>query len=94
VGMPVLDHLIITEKGYFSFTDTGLLEQIMAESHYDLTFSQIDRLKEQMRANERKAERRMKEKDERIVKALRKEKISVEKIAAITGLSVAEVKKI
>ena len=46
VKVPVIDHLIITDKKYFSFTDSGLLEKIVAESHYDLTFSQIDKMKE------------------------------------------------
>jgi len=36
VKVPVIDHLIITDKKYFSFSDSGLLKQIMAESHYDL----------------------------------------------------------
>jgi len=103
VKVPVVDHLIIAEKKYFSFTDSGLLEKIKAESHYDLTFSQIDDLKEKMRAAEKKAERaednarRLKGVDETLkktIRALKKRKMSVSEIAAITGLSNKEIAKI
>jgi len=66
VRVPVVDHLIITNKKYFSFTDSGLLDEIMAESHYDLTFSQIDKLKEQMAFVARKAAVTIKLKDEKL----------------------------
>ena len=64
VKVPVIDHLIITDKKYFSFTDSGLLEQIMAESHYDLTFSQIDRLKDQMQSQKKSAEKKLERESE------------------------------
>jgi len=61
VNLPIIDHLIISEESYFSFADSGLLEQIMAESHYDLTFEQIDRLKAEMRQAERNAAKKLEE---------------------------------
>jgi len=44
VNIPVIDHLIITEHEYFSFADTGLLQKIVNETHYDLTFANIDKV--------------------------------------------------
>ena len=44
VNIPVMDHLIITEHDYFSFADTGLLQKIVNETHYDLTFANIDKV--------------------------------------------------
>lgn len=38
VDVPVVDHMIISEKDYFSFRASGLLEKIERESRIDLTF--------------------------------------------------------
>ncbi len=45
VNVPVIDHVIITETEYFSFTEDGLFDEIQKKSYYDLTFSQVDMLK-------------------------------------------------
>jgi DNA repair protein RadC len=53
LDVPLLDHLIISEKGFFSFMQTGLLEGIARESTFDLTFSKtqemIDQIKNQQK---------------------------------------------
>jgi len=105
VNIPVIDHLIITEKKYYSFTDSGLMKEIMDNSHYDLTFSQIDKLKEQLALIAKKAKleadkrveaaekRAAKEKIE-IAKRLFKKGLSVADIASATGLETREVEKL
>ncbi len=47
INVPVVDHLIISEKSYCSFADTGLMEQLEEENRFDLTFAQQDRLRAQ-----------------------------------------------
>ena len=42
--VPLVDHLIISENGYFSFYESGLLERIIRKGNYDLTFSNKDKL--------------------------------------------------
>lgn len=44
LDVPMIDHLIITETGFFSFMESGLLGKIMRESSFDLTFSKITKL--------------------------------------------------
>ncbi len=100
VKLPVIDHLIITEESYYSFADSGLLKQIMDNTRYDLTFSQIDKLKWEMENIERRAKRneeKLKEKENKIreiAKGLLKKKISVAEIVNLTGLSKKEVEKL
>jgi len=87
IQLPVIDHLIISEVSYYSFVDSGLLEEIERTSTYDLSFSQISSLKEELKtiANKRAEEtaRRMLEKN-----------YPVEEIAALTGLTVGQVEKL
>jgi DNA repair protein RadC len=44
LDVPMIDHLIISEKGFFSFMESGMLGKIMRESTFDLTFSKITKL--------------------------------------------------
>ena len=37
--VPIVDHLIINEENYYSFTDTGLFKRIKKVSSYDLSFA-------------------------------------------------------
>ncbi len=36
--MPIIDHFIISEKMYYSFTASGLLDEIEKNTRYDLSF--------------------------------------------------------
>jgi DNA repair protein RadC len=48
--LPLIDHLIISEKGYFSFNESGLLGKIVEEGNYDLTFAKKDKLMDKVKA--------------------------------------------
>jgi DNA repair protein RadC len=48
--LPLVDHLIISERGYFSFMESGLLETIVRESTYDLSFAKTNKLLEEIKA--------------------------------------------
>ncbi|GHN02512.1 hypothetical protein WSM22_40010 [Cytophagales bacterium WSM2-2] len=94
VSVPVIDHLIITEDTYYSFADTGLLKEIIAKSSYDLTFEQIDKLKEQMAENKRKADERLEKTIQLIAKKLLKQGLTIDQIVSSTGLERREVEKL
>ena len=42
--VPLIDHLIISEKEYFSFDESGLLVELIRKGNYDLTFNTKDKL--------------------------------------------------
>lgn len=87
IQLPVIDHLIISEASYYSFVDSGLLEEIERSSTYDLSFSQISSLKEELKLVEKR-------KAENMARAMLDEGLAVEMIAKISGLSVGQVEKL
>lgn len=87
IQVPIIDHLIITEQSYYSFVDAGLLAQMEKENRYDLTFKEIDKLKAEMKALEKKKATEM------AIRAL-EEGISIEQVAKITGLTEKQVEKL
>jgi DNA repair protein RadC len=98
VKVPVIDHLIISESGYYSFADSGLLKQIMDDTHYDLTFQQIDMLLARMNHTEKKLKAAQKEKEIKVAQAelktekeVKKSKMEVAKKLLKRKLSVDEI---
>lgn len=92
VKIPVIDHLIITEKKYFSFKDAGLLDEIAKSDQYVPDF--VKREKYQKIGRESGTETGRKEREKEIVRSMRAEGIELETIAKITGLTVATIKRI
>ncbi len=83
--VPVIDHIIISETTYYSFTDSGLLEKLSRSKKYVTAYKQEeDRLKE-IGKNEKAIE---------MAKALKKKEIDITIIAETSGLSKAEIKKL
>ena len=87
INVPVIDHLIITDKEYYSFIDSGLLTKIEQESNYDLTFSQVDSLKEEVKSVEKKKATEM-------AKKMIKKKYPIEEIIELTGLTEKQVERL
>jgi len=87
IQLPVIDHLIISEASYYSFLDSGLLEEIERTSTYDLSFSQISSLKEELKLGEKR-------KTEAIAKSLLAKGVDVNIIAESTGLTVGQVERL
>lgn len=84
---PVYDHLIISEEGYLSFREKGLLHKIEKENRYDLTFSGINAMRFQIEDMQRSQKREMlKAKKEIALKALEKG-ATVEFVMETTGLT-------
>ena len=82
--MPIIDHFIISEKMYYSFTASGLLDEIKKNTRYDLSFKEIDALKAMME----------KEKYDFTINILKKEGYTITQIAKLTGLSKTEIQNI
>ena len=100
LNLPVIDHLIITEKDYFSFANTLLLQKIAQETLYDLTFAEVDKLKDverRLRNELAKSKHDLKNIEENrgkeIAKNLKKAGVAPKIIAETTGLSVAEIEQ-
>ena len=87
IQLPVIDHLIISEASYYSFVDSGLLEEIERTSTYDLSFSQVSSLKEELKTIEKR-------KAESIAKSMLSDGHAVEVVAKHTGLTVGQVEKL
>jgi DNA repair protein RadC len=85
VNTPVLDHLIISEKSYLSFADTGLLDKLGLSTKWVPTFELIDKAKKEALAIGAK------NKAIDIAKEMKRRGLPVETISELTGLSVKEV---
>lgn len=88
VSTPVLDHLIISEKSFLSFTDIGLMKELEKSTRYVPSYV----LKEQIRKEATEIAKR-KEKVE-IAKQLKRNGLDDEMIAQSTGLPLEEVQKL
>ena len=87
--IPVLDHLIISETGYYSFEGTGLLEELRYSNKY--VPDRIERLKYERAAMERGLMQGKADRSRELAKGMKKEGLSVELIAKLTGLSRATI---
>ena len=82
--MPIIDHFIISEKTYYSFTASGLLDEIEKNTLYDLSFKEIDALKAKIEN----------EKYTLAVMMLKEKEYTIKQISKLTGLSKDEIKNI
>jgi DNA repair protein RadC len=57
LDVPLVDHLIISEKDYFSFAESGMLGKIARESTFDLTFSNTQKMTDQIKAQQQVIEK-------------------------------------
>lgn len=94
LGVPVIEHLIISEEGYYSFAHSGLLEELSFSKRYVLAYKEQEQLLAKAKAlGEKVGEERGEAKGrEAVALAMKAEGIAAEAIARITGLSVAKVK--
>lgn len=85
LNVPMLDHLIITEKSFFSFSDTGLLKELQQSKKYVPEFKIREELAKNMLV-----ENQQKNRDEaklEIAKAMKNKGYKLEEIVSLTGLS-------
>jgi len=83
LDVPVIDHLIISENGFYSFEDSGLLAKIESISNIDLTFKKQEAYQKQLQEQKIKT-----------AKAFLKNGVTIETVIKSTGLTLAEVEKL
>ncbi|GHN03003.1 hypothetical protein WSM22_44920 [Cytophagales bacterium WSM2-2] len=88
VNTEVIDHLIIAEKSFMSFADTGLLAELKKSTKWVPAYELRKRWEKQAMEIGRRTERL------EIARELKKRNIPVKEIAEITGLSEEEVEGI
>lgn len=88
VNTPVTDHLIISEKSYLSFADTGLLDELSKSTKYVPPYVLAERMKKEA------TEIAKRKKAIEIAKAMKRAGEPNEKIASFTGLPIEEVEKL
>lgn len=88
VKTAVLDHLIISEKSYLSFAETGLMSELEQSTKYVPSYVLEQRI--------RKEAKKLAEQNRsiEIAKAMKRADEPVDKIAAFTGLPVEEIEKL
>ncbi|MBS1581600.1 MAG: DNA repair protein [Bacteroidetes bacterium] len=98
LGIPVIEHLIISEEGYYSFVDSGLLEELSFSKKYVLAYKEQEKLKAEAQAlgeklGEAKGLQKGREAEKlSVALAMKAEGMEAAAIARITGLSLAKVK--
>lgn len=92
MGVEVLDHLIISEKDYYSFAGSGLLAELEASLKY-VPLYELRKRYEKV-ATETGRKKGEKERTKEIARTMKAKGIPVELIMEITGLSKATVVKL
>ncbi len=85
MNVPVLDHLIITEKTFFSFVDSGLLAELALSTKYVPAY-ELQKRYEKV-AKEEGEEKGKKERSKEIARSLKRKGIDIEVIVETTGLT-------
>lgn len=103
VNMPVLDHLIISERTYLSFEDTGIMKELRRSIKYVPAYELVERLRREAELKAQQAiletkalmKEKIKEADQKakvlIAKELKRDGMEDEKIAFLTKLPLEEV---
>lgn len=92
INVPVLDHLIITDKSYYSFLDHGVMEELEQSLKYVPAFEIKRRYEKQAQEiGEAKGENK---KAKEMAKLMKANGEPIKKIVEYTGLSEAVVKRL
>lgn len=83
--IPVIDHLIITEKSYYSFADSGLLDTLGQSLKYVPPYEIKKRHQEE--AMQKGKEKGIQEQKKEMAKAMKQNGEPIEKIIEYTGLT-------
>jgi DNA repair protein RadC len=99
LAIEVIDHIIITTKSFFSFTDTGLLSEIEESIKWVPNFA----LEQKIRKDEAKLrkevvktekEKAINKRNLEIAKEMKRKGYAIKEIEELTGLSEKEIEKI
>ena len=90
--VPVLDHLIITENSYYSFVNTGLLEELEKSLKYVPAFE--IKMRYEKAAQEKGKEEGVKQGKKEMARIMKKKGMDIEIIMEISGLSKAVINRL
>ena len=88
LDLPVIDHLIITERKFYSFKDSGLLAELSKSEKYVLKYK-----KEEQRIRKEGEKKGLLKKAVEMARALKKKGIDVKVIAEVSKLSIKQIEK-
>ena len=86
--IPVIDHLIISETNYYSFADSGLLEELSESKQYVIPYLEAARIKKEVE------ETILNKRNTEIARELKEKGMPIKTIAMVTHLSEAEIKQL
>ena len=92
LNVRVLEHLIITDKTYYSFDESGLLEELEQSNKYVPEYKLREQLKKELEASIREDE--SKQKAKAMAKIMKQNGEPIEKIMQYTGLSKEVIQRI
>ena len=92
LNVPVADHLIIAEKTYYSFLESGLLAQLELSKEYVPDYKLRQQLKKEIEVSIRKDE--SEQKARAMAKAMKQKNYPVEEIVELTGLTKSVIQRI
>jgi len=90
--VPILDHLIITEQTFFSFLDSGLLDELAESTKYVPAY-EMKRRYEKI-AEEKGEEKGKTFKAKEIAKVLKSKEVDTDLIVLATGLTKAVINRL
>ena len=88
LDLPVIDHLIITERKFYSFKDSGLLAELSKSEKYVLKYK-----KEEQRIRKEGEKKGLLKKAVEMARALKKKGIDMKVIAEVSKLSIKQIEK-
>lgn len=88
LGIEVIDHLIISEKSYNSFNDTGLLTQIKQSTRYVPNYKQQEQIKKEQQKIGAQKEKIS------LAQQLKNKGFTIAQIIELTGITEEEAKKL
>jgi DNA repair protein RadC len=97
LDLPVIDHLIITERKFYSFKDSGLLAELAKSEKYVLKYKkEEERLKKEGQKKGVKIGKKLGhlEKAIEMAKAMKKRGYDMKEIADVSKLSIKQIEKL
>jgi DNA repair protein RadC len=86
--VPIMDHIIITTRSYYSFEQSGLLAELGKSKRYLLPYIEEKRLNEKLKEIGRQ------ERNKEIAREMKSRGMDIKSISSITGLTELEIKRL
>ncbi|MFK7749533.1 MAG: JAB domain-containing protein [Kordia sp.] len=90
INIEVIDHLIITESGFTSFKDKGIMEDLRKSGLYEIQSRESDQMREMQLRYERKNAKHEGKLD--VARKMKEKGFDIDTIKELTGLYVRDIK--